>query len=898
MRWLIPKAAAAMVAALALWSAFGVLAVVAPGGPRLGLLPPWWLLVVFALLTSAAAWKTRRSWLTLFAFAPLVLPWLPSRIPAAFLIWTGPLPILIAAAVLLAVAFQLLRSHGSTWSAAFVDPYRAPLAVAIVSIVLYGAAAWRVAPMIPGGDEPHYLVITQSLLYDFDLEIENNHARGDYRSYVEMDLRPDYIVRGTDGKIYSIHMPGISLLVAPAFLLAGHPGAVALIVLLAAVAGALLWRLLLEVTGDAGAAWFGWAAIALSVPIVFHSFTIYPDSAAVLPVVIGVLALLRATGHSAGSETRLGPWFGYGAVLAALPWLHSRFALLAGGFGALILLRLLQRPNAVRKAAAFLALPVLSAAGWFAFFQIIYGSPNPRAQYGGLLDATSSPAFITSGIGGLLFDQQFGILTHAPAYACGLAGIALMLRGRPTAARTPVSQARLAGEILLLVTPYLVSTTTVRMWWGGWSAPGRFLVALLPLFGFGAAVAWQRAERRATRAVMLGALALSAAMSGTLVWVDRGRLAYDVRQTDALWLQWAGPLADLARGVPTFLRSPEPAAWIQSGVWVIALVAAWLLVRASERLVRSRPAVALALVAVYAAAGMAAMTVVWRLNGSNGVQPALAQLDLLRAAAVGNGIGVAFEPLARVRPDGIPNRLTIVADARHGAGRDGQLMALPGPIPAGDYTVIPLPTGGSAGRAPAPPTHGHLSAGIGREFVPLWSTALDESSPFDVSFPVDVRAIVVRGDEQAVSWIKGMAVRPRSVVPVGDRAGGGYARQAVRYPGSVVYFMDEGVFPEPNAFWIRGGRSATVVFDPEAPASATALFIRNAPVANTLRIDAGGWHDELTLAPGEERRISIPSNPLVRGTLVRFASASGFRPSEVVPSSEDRRFLGVWVRPD
>ena len=143
-----------------------------------------------------------------------------------------------------------------------------------------------------------------------------------------------------------------------------------------------------------------------------------------------------------------------------------------------------------------------------------------------------------------------------------------------------------------------------------------------------------------------------------------------------------------------------------------------------------------------------------------------------------------------------------------------------------------------------------------------------------------------------------MAVRPRSIVPVGDRTDGGYARQAVRYPGSVVYFMDEGVFPEPNAFWIRGRRSATVVFDPEAPGAATALFIRNAPVANTLRIDAGDWHDELRLAPGEERRLSIPSNPRGRGTVVRFATASGFRPSEVVPSSDDHRFLGVWVRLD
>lgn len=902
-------AAAAAVAALSAWTALGTLAVAEPGGPRLGVLPPLWVLGIFLVgaVVAASTSRARGLWLPMLASALAILPWLPVPVPPAFLVWMRPLLYLVGGAVLFAALFHVLRQRAFAWSRALADPRRAPLAAAGIAIVLYGLAAWRVAPMIPGGDEPHYLVITQSLLYDFDLQIENNHARGDYREYVSIELRPDFVQRGVDGAIYSIHMPGVSALVAPAFLVGGHPGAAAFIVLLSALAGALLWRISYDVTASAGAAWFGWAAASLSVPIVFHSFSIYPDGAGTLPVLIGVLAMLRAS-QDKGSDEAAGPpgpwlrWLLYGAALAALPWLHARFALLAGGLGIMTLLRLRGTPGFLGKAAAFLSVPLVSAAGWFGFFWIIYGSPNPRAQYGGLLDAISSPWFVTSGIGGLLFDQQFGLLTHAPAYACGLAGLAIMLlRRRAPDAPEGAGPRRLAIEILLLILPYTISTTTMRMWWGGWSAPARFLVTLLPLVGIGAAVAWQHASRRATRAVMLASLGLSTAMTAALVWVDRGRLAYDIRQTDALWLEWAGPLVDLARGVPTFLRSPEPAAWIQTLVWIAALAAAWLIVRRADgRLVRTRAGVALALAAAGAAAGMTALSIVWRLNASSGVRPALAQMDLLRTVAERRGIGVVYDPLSRIALEDVPARMTIVPDARHTGGRDGQIVALPGPIPAGTYELQPATGRASSPSAPqhepGPPPEGQLSVGIGREFVPLWRHPLDGRGTLTLDFPVDVRAIVLRGDEQAARTVSNATISPRAVTRADRLPARGFARQAVRYGETTVYFMDDGAFAEPQAFWVRGRNRASIVLHPAVARRTAPLFLRNAPVPNTLTIEAGRWREELALGPGEERRIEIPFDRARGAMLVRFASADGFRPSERSPSSGDHRFLGVWVR--
>ena len=54
------------------------------------------------------------------------------------------------------------------------------------------------------GDEPHYLIITQSLLRDGDIRIENNHQRGDYRAYFAGELPPHSVRLGRNGQMYSI----------------------------------------------------------------------------------------------------------------------------------------------------------------------------------------------------------------------------------------------------------------------------------------------------------------------------------------------------------------------------------------------------------------------------------------------------------------------------------------------------------------------------------------------------------------------------------------------------------------------------------------------------------------------------------------------------------------------
>jgi hypothetical protein len=159
-----------------------------------------------------------------------------------------------------------------------------------------------------------------------------------------------------------------------------------------------------------------------------------------------------------------------------------------------------------------------------------------------------------------------------------------------------------------------------------------------------------------------------------------------------------------------------------------------------------------------------------------------------------------------------------------------------------------------------------------------------------------VRALMVRGDEDARANVDALVIDPRRIVPPAERVADGFARHAVRYGQNTVFFMDERSYPEPQAFWVGGGRTSEVVLHPDEARATETLLVRNGAAENALLVSVRGWREELRLDPGEERRIHVPLDRSRGATAVRFTTSSGFRPSAVDPTSRDHRFLGVWVR--
>lgn len=892
---------------------------------RIGVLAPLWVLVVVLGLCGLAALLIRsHRWSLLWLPALLLpLPWLPLPVPAAFLLWLGPLASVIWAA--LAASAVVGTRAGPPLSDAPVNansgprprgrgfleiiaemthPRRAPVLAAALAAVIYLLAGWQLSAFLPAGDEPHYLVIADSLRYDGDLKIENNHRARHYLEYFPGEMKPDYLRRGVDGQIYSIHAPGLPALLLPAYALSGYAGAVAFLALVSAVASGLAWRLCFDLTRRADAAWFGWAVAALPVPALFHASSIYPDGVGAILVLTGAAALIHADRLTV-SRALL-----HGAALALLPWLHTRFVLLAAALAICVLARLATRATAARArtattmvVAAFVAVPAASAAAWFGFFYVVYGTPDPSAPYGTYTQ--SALAHIAPGLTGLLFDQQFGLMSNAPIYLVSVCGLGWMIFRNPrawAAEGASASPRRFALEVLCVAVPYTLAVAMYRMWWGGWSAPARFLTPVLPLLALIAAITFAAARSLTAKASIVLSLAASLWLSAIMLIARHGRLAYNDRDGFALWADWANPSVDLASGLPSLFATPWTTALGRAAVCLLLGGLTFAALVALEREWRKRrgasaPPMAIVPIA-YALAVMVAVSVNWRLAGVSGLRPEEGQVALLRfidsdrrqAGVVYGGALPRLVPVSEVT-----ERLRITTATRR-LPRNQPLFFMPG-VPAGRYHLLTRDDGVYDGR---------LDVFVGRSAMPVWSfdLASTRNAPPEISLPIESASLTVLADERARRHVRQLTLAPEPPSSASPRvknaaAAGGAAVQTARYGSSTVYATSDLVYLEPPGFWVQPRAGVNLLIDrelaPGQPLTAViTLLLRNGPFENRVRLDVESWHRDVTLPAGGEVLVDVPASR--RGaTPLRVYAAEGFRPSALDPANGDHRRLGVWI---
>lgn len=394
---------------------------------------------------------------------------------------------------------------------------------ALIALAVYAAAIPLMLETPIDGDEPYYLLMTESLVHDRDLDLTNQYRDLAHSATGRTDLKPQI----GDTASHSRLEPFLSFLMVPGFLIGGLPGALATI----AIFGALLARSTVRLFEDEGIpdatirALF--PLIAFGPPILFYAARIWPE----VPAAFCFVEAVRGF-----RQRRAMRWV---PALVALVFLKFRFLLVA-----IVLLA-----RAIRRWWQLaIAIPLVAIA-------IVIAIATTAHTWSELIPGT--PLAIANGFFGLLLDGAAGILFQAPVYAFGVLAIARWRR-MPGAFRIGLSSSII----------YLLYLWPRPEWHGGWSPALRYIVFLMPILGLGVAAIWEQIAE--TPRIIASAWTFAMAAHGlTYPWrlfhIANGENV--VGETlSQIWL------SDFSRLFPSFIRL-NFAAVIAAALAVIAFFA-------------------------------------------------------------------------------------------------------------------------------------------------------------------------------------------------------------------------------------------------------------------------------------------------------------------------------------
>ena len=329
------------------------------------------------------------------------------------------------------------------------------------------------------GDEPHYLLISHSLLHDRDTNLHNNYENRDYQHFFKDELQPTWGDRVSKTEVRSYrHKGGFPATLIPGYALGGRFGATLQMNLIAALMMLQVFLLSYEVFHALAASFVTWLCMAFSIPMIVYMGQIYPEPLAAL---LAVWAVRRIRPLEKLDVKTLTFWLhsllvGFACVLLVV--LKTRYVPLAGTlvlfWGWEIFQNRLHLEQKIRALFALVAVLILGVclvllADKFFLGGMFLDRISDRNYMAWMLKGYN-PVY---GLFGLLFDQEYGLLFYSPLYMLALIGIGLLSR----------SEWRKSAPFVVL----FVLNYAVVAFWSLWHAaptpPSRYILPVLPFLG-------------------------------------------------------------------------------------------------------------------------------------------------------------------------------------------------------------------------------------------------------------------------------------------------------------------------------------------------------------------------------------------------------------------------------
>ena len=335
------------------------------------------------------------------------------------------------------------------------------------------------------GDEPHYLLIAQSLLADGDVDLANNYAARDFDRYLPAGtpLQPHVLPGRKPGGQYSFHSPGTAVLLLPFYALGGLFGRAGLILavrlgmsLFGALLGLQMYLYALRKFGKPRAALLLWLLFSFTAPVFFYSIHIYPE------IIVSLFAFTVFRLFRFREKLSRPLLVGLGLLLSSFIWFHAlKYAFILAPllvYGIWVVARKRRSPRDL----AWLLVPAAVNLGLYFLFQTsVYGSLNPTAvSWQGAMDGRQTLGALKDWLTGIplrfrvdtllgyFLDQRDGLLFTAPVYILGFLGLVEIARRR----------FRELGLLLLMVAPYILISAALTQR-TGYAPPARPLIAVI-----------------------------------------------------------------------------------------------------------------------------------------------------------------------------------------------------------------------------------------------------------------------------------------------------------------------------------------------------------------------------------------------------------------------------------
>ena len=379
-----------------------------------------------------------------------------------------------AGAYLLAVAFVVVKiAIFSMFLAAAANVRWSANRAAVLALLAYSLLLPAMQRSPIDGDEPYYLLVTESIVGDFDFDLANQYRDLSRSATGRPDLRPQPgDPAGAGGEQYSRHEPFLSILLVPGYLMAGLSGAIATIVLFATLLVRSTARFLEDEGVDEETSRSVFPFFAFGPPVVFYAARLWPE----VPAAFFFVEAIRGV-----RQHRAQRWV---PAILLLALLKLRFLLIAVP---LALRAVTWSRRHALIAAGVVAVPLLAV--W-----LITGSPTNVHSFRDLAAPTAAGPL--HGAFGLILDGAAGIAFQAPFYLLAIFAL-VRWREMPEGFRLGCFSAAL----------YLILLVPRSEWHGGWSPPLRYIVFLMPILALGAA-SFRASARNAGGIVVLWTLAL------------------------------------------------------------------------------------------------------------------------------------------------------------------------------------------------------------------------------------------------------------------------------------------------------------------------------------------------------------------------------------------------------